>query len=45
MGTILFLILKFTGQLATEADLALLCVLISIDTVGLFSFLAYKRKA
>lgn len=44
MGTILFLVLKLTGQLSTEADLAVLCVLISIDTVGLLTFLNCKKK-
>ena len=44
MGTILFLILKLTGQLSTEVDFAVLCVLISIDTVGLLSFLSWRRK-
>ena len=45
MGTILFLVLKLTGFVSTPIDLIVLCVLISIDTIGLLTLQNCRRKA
>ena len=45
MGTILFLVLRLTGVLTTGADLAILCVLVSVDSIALLTLLNYRRKA
>lgn len=44
MGTVLFLILKFTDQVSTEFDWLILCILISIDTVGFLAYVNCKKK-
>ncbi|HLD29148.1 MAG TPA: hypothetical protein VJC03_02315 [bacterium] len=45
MGTILFLILRLVKVIDTPFDAALLCGLVSLDTVSLVLFMIVRKKA
>jgi len=44
MGSIIFIILRLSGLVDTRFDWVLLCLLISIDTIGVPNLIALIRK-
>jgi len=44
MGTIIFVILRLAGLIDTRFDWVILCLLLSIDTIGLTNLISVIRK-